>query len=160
MQNNIRKTLGVLLMGLIGQGGAVAATHQADIVVYGDASGGVTAAVQAARMGKSAILVSQYGHLGGLTSSGLGWTDIGNDAILGGLSREFYHRLYKHYENPEAWTLQKREDYGNHWQGQPALNPETELASTFEPSVAEAIFDAMISNPLLDKGRDKPAKDQ
>jgi thioredoxin reductase len=155
MQKNILITIGVLLAGLIGQGGAVAATYQADIVVYGDASGGVTAAVQAARMGKSAILVSQYGHLGGLTSSGLGWTDIGNDAILGGLSREFYHRLYKHYENPEAWTHQKREDYGNRGQGQPALNPATELASTFEPSVTEAIFNAMIAEAgvALIKGR-------
>ena len=75
-----------------------AAEHEADVIVYGDASGGVTAAVQASRMGKSVILVSQYGHLGGLTSSGLGWTDLGNDAILGGLSREFYHRAYLHYQ--------------------------------------------------------------
>ena len=142
-------------MGLMGQGGLVAATHQADIVVYGDASGGVTAAVQAARTGKSAILVSQYGHLGGLTSSGLGWTDIGSDDILGGLSREFYHSLYKHYKKPEAWTQQKREDYGNRGQGQPALNPATELASTFEPSVTEAIFNAMIAEAgvALIKGR-------
>lgn len=125
-------------------GGQQTKTHQADLVVYGDASGGVTAAVQAAHMGKSVILVSQYGHLGGLTSSGLGWTDIGNDKILGGLSREFYHRLYLHYQKPEAWDHQKREDYGNRGQGQPALNPETELASTFEPSVAEATFEAMI----------------
>ena len=117
--------------------------HEADIVVYGDASGGVAAAVQATRMGKSAILVSQYGHLGGLTSSGLGWSDIGNDAILGGLSREFYHQLYLHYQKPDAWTHQKRDDFKNKGQGVPALNEETELASTFEPSVAEAVFDAM-----------------
>ena len=115
-----------------------------DVVVYGDASGGVTAAVQAARMGKSAVLVSQYGHLGGLTSSGLGWTDIGNDAILGGLSREFYHRLYKHYQNEAAWTHEPREAFANQGQGQPALNPKTQLASTFEPKVAEAVFDAMV----------------
>ena len=50
-------------------------THQADIVVYGDASGGVIAAVAAKKQGKSVILVSQYGHLGGLSSSGLGWTE-------------------------------------------------------------------------------------
>lgn len=118
--------------------------HQADIVVYGDASGGVIAAIQATRMGKSAILVSQYGHLGGLTSSGLGWSDIGNDAILGGLSREFYHQLYLHYQKPAAWTHQKREDFKNEGQGVPALNDKTELASTFEPKVAEAVLDAMI----------------
>ena len=116
----------------------------AEVVVYGDASGGVVAAVQAARMGKSTILVSQYGHLGGLTSSGLGWSDIGNDAILGGLSREFYHQAYLHYQKPEAWVQQSLADYPNKGQGGPALNEKTEMASTFEPKVAEAIFDAMI----------------
>ena len=119
---------------------------KADVVVYGDASGGVTAAVQAARMGKKVILVSQYGHLGGLTSSGLGWTDIGNTAILGGLSREFYHDVYKHYLNNAAWNHQPREDYAkqkNQSRGL-ALDPKTELGSTFEPKVAEAIFDAMV----------------
>jgi hypothetical protein len=122
---------------------AAADAHQADIVVYGDASGGVTAAVQATRMGKSAILVSQYGHLGGLSSSGLGWSDIGNDAILGGLAREFYHQLYLHYQKPGAWTHQKRADFKNQGQGVPALNDKTALAATFEPKVAEAVFDAM-----------------
>ena len=120
-------------------------TLSADVVVYGDASGGVMAAVQAARMGKSVILVSQYGHLGGLTSSGLGWTDIGNDAILGGLSREFYHRLYKHYQREDAWKYESRALFPNKGQGVPALNAKTELASTFEPKVAEAVFDSMVS---------------
>lgn len=122
----------------------LAAEHEADIVIYGDASGGITAAVQATRMGKSAILVSQYGHLGGLSSSGLGWSDIGNDAILGGLSREFYHQLYLHYQKPEAWKFEKQETFKNQGQGVPALNEKTELASTFEPKIAEAVFDAMI----------------
>lgn len=116
---------------------------KADIVVYGDASGGVTSAVQAARMGKSVILVSQYGHLGGMTSSGLGWTDIGNDRILGGLAKEFYHRLYQHYQKPEAWTHESRETFPNQGQGVAALNQKTKLASTFEPKVAEMIFDQM-----------------
>jgi hypothetical protein len=115
-----------------------------DVVVYGDASGGVTAAVQAARMGKKAVLVSQYGHLGGLTSSGLGWSDIGNNAILGGLSREFYHRAYLHYQKDAAWKQQARADFRNEGQGVPALDPKTKLASVFEPKVAESIFDAMI----------------
>lgn len=92
--------LSAILISLIPALSAV--VHEADIVVYGDASGGVVAAVQATRMGKSAILVSQYGHLGGLSSSGLGWSDIGNDAILGGLSREFYHQLYLHYQKADS----------------------------------------------------------
>lgn len=120
-----------------------AADHKADVVVYGDASGGVTAAVQAASMGKSVILVSQYGHLGGLTSSGLGWSDIGNDAILGGLSREFYHAAYLHYQKDESWNFQKREVFPEKAQGTLAFNAKTELASVFEPKIAEQIFDQM-----------------
>ncbi|HKK18901.1 MAG TPA: FAD-dependent oxidoreductase, partial [Opitutales bacterium] len=99
------------LVTLLASALSVNAQHQADVVVYGDASVGVSAAVQAARMGKSVILVSQYGHLGGMTSSGLGWTDIGNKKILGGISREFYHRVYLHYQKDEAWVQQTREQF-------------------------------------------------
>lgn len=129
--------------------------HRADIVVYGDASGGVIAAVAAKQQGKDVILVSQYGHLGGLTSSGLGWTDLGNPKILGGLSREFYHRLYKHYQDDSAWVHQSRENYPNKGQGTSAFDQETELASVFEPKVAEQIFDEMIQEAGIEviKGR-------
>ncbi|MEM9348540.1 MAG: FAD-dependent oxidoreductase [Planctomycetota bacterium] len=125
------------------QAGGSPQTLQADIVVYGDASGGVTAAVAAKQQGKDVILVSQYGHLGGLTSSGLGWTDLGNPKILGGLSREFYHRLYKHYQDDSAWVYQKRETYPNKGQGTAAFDDETQLASVFEPRIAEMVFDQM-----------------
>lgn len=127
-------------------GGSARADDQplaADVVVYGDASGGVTAAVQAARMGKKVILVAPVGHLGGMTSSGLGLTDIGNTAILGGLSREFYHRVYQHYQHDAAWNHEPRADFKNVGQGTLGLNPATKLASIFEPKVAEAAFDAM-----------------
>ena len=119
--------------------------YRADVVVYGDASGGVTAAVQAARMGKTVILVSPLGHLGGMTSSGLGWSDIGNPAILGGLSREFYNRAYQHYQDDAAWVHESWSDFDADCQGFSALDDENELAAAFEPKVAEAIFDAMIA---------------
>lgn len=137
---------------------------EADVVVYGDAAGGVTAAVQAARMGKKTILVSPFGHLGGMTSSGLGWTDIGNTEILGGLSREFHHRVYQHYQNEAAWIYEARSEFKNTGQGAPALDPKKELASTFEPRVAESVFDTMVRDAGvkvlkgrldLDKGADK-----
>lgn len=117
---------------------------EADVVVYGDAAVGVSAAVQAARMGKSVILVSQYGHLGGMTSSGLGWTDIGNKAILGGISREFYHRVYLHYQNDEVWVQQSQAEFPTKGQGAPTFDDKTELASVFEPKVAEMIFDQLV----------------
>ncbi|QJE99299.1 FAD-dependent oxidoreductase [Luteolibacter luteus] len=116
-----------------------------DIVVYGGTSGGITAAVQAARDGRSVVLVSPTKHLGGLTTSGLGWTDLGNSSILGGLSREFYHRTYRHYQEQGAWTQETRGSFGNRGQGGPAFNDSLEIASVFEPRVAEAIFSAMLA---------------
>lgn len=122
----------------------VAEILEADIVVYGDPAGGVAAAVQAARMGKSVILVSQYAHLGGMTSSGLGWTDIGNKQILGGISREFFHQVYLHYMNDEAWVQQTKDEFPARGQGAPTFDEATQLGSVFEPKVAEMIFDRMV----------------
>lgn len=115
-----------------------------DIVVYGGTSGGVVAAVQAAKSGRSVVLISPTTHLGGLTTSGLGWTDLGESSILGGLSRDFYHRIYLHYQNNSAWDRQTRASYGNAGQGGPAFNATTQLASVFEPKVAEGVFLTML----------------
>src|SRR6266705_3153429 len=71
-----------------------------DLVIYGGTSGGVAAAVQTRRMGKTAVVIEPGKHLGGLTSGGLGATDIGNKAAIGGISREFYQRIKKHYSDP------------------------------------------------------------
>src|SRR5436190_16890806 len=86
-----------------------AATY--DIVVYGGTSGGVTAAIQAARMGKSVVIIEPTKFLGGLTTGGLGATDIGNKQAIGGMSREFYHRIWQHYQKPETWKQQTSAEY-------------------------------------------------
>src|SRR4051794_41373822 len=88
-----------------------------DVVVYGGTSAAVTAAVQAKRMGKSVVIVSPDKHLGGLSSGGLGFTDTGNKAVIGGLAREFYHRVWLHYDGPEAWRWQGREEDGGEGPG-------------------------------------------
>lgn len=124
---------------------AVADPVAYDIVVYGGTSGGVAAAVQAARSGKSVVLISPTTHLGGLTTSGLGWTDLGKSSILGGISREFYSKLYQHYQDDAAWTWQTRASYGNAGQGSPAFNATTQIASVFEPKVAKAVFEQLIA---------------
>ena len=67
---------------------------QADVVIYGGTSAAITAAVQLARMDKSVIIVCPEKHIGGMTASGLGFTDVGDKSVIGGLSREFYHRVY------------------------------------------------------------------
>lgn len=81
--------------------------RSADVVVYGGTSAAIAAAVQAKAMGKSVVIVSPDTHVGGLSSSGLGWTDSGNKEVIGGLAREFYRRLKRHYDTPAAWVHQR-----------------------------------------------------
>ncbi|WP_052573348.1 FAD-dependent oxidoreductase [Haloferula sp. BvORR071] len=134
---------------------ASAAPVSYDIVVYGGTSGGIAAAVQAARSGKSVVLVSPTAHLGGLTTSGLGWTDLGKSSILGGISREFYHRAYLYYQQGSAWSWQTRASFGNSGQGGPAFNDTLEIASVFEPKVAESVFNQLLTeqNVTVTTGR-------
>ncbi len=116
----------------------------ADVIVYGGSSAAVIAAVQVAKMGKEVILVSPDRHLGGLTSSGLGWTDTGNKAVIGGLARDFYHRLYLHYQEDSAWRWQKKEEYGNKGQGNVAIDGKNRTMWIFEPHAAEQVFEQLV----------------
>lgn len=106
-----------------------------DIVVYGGTSGGITAAIQAARLGKSVVLIEPTAHLGGLTSGGLGATDIGNKAAIGGLSRDFYRKVGTYYRQPSAWQHGSLDKYQEGRKG----STEEELWM-FEPHVAETIY--------------------
>ncbi|WP_266368488.1 FAD-dependent oxidoreductase [Tellurirhabdus rosea] len=89
-----------------------------DVCVYGGTSAGVIAAYTAKKAGKSVLLIEPGRHLGGMSSGGLGQTDIGNKYAISGLSRDFYRRIGRHYGRLEQWT--------------------------FEPSVAERIFNQYI----------------
>src|SRR6476619_4591965 len=85
-----------------------AAVVESDICVYGGTSGGIAAAIQASRMGRTVVLLEFGKHIGGLTTGGLGATDIGNKAAIGGLSRDFYRRIARHYGRDDAWIHQSR----------------------------------------------------
>jgi len=128
---------------------------KADVIVYGGTSAAVTAAVQVHRMGLSVIVVSPERHLGGMSSSGLGFTDTGNKAVIGGLAREFYQLLYQHYQKPESWKWQKQSEYGNVGQGNPAIDGENRTMWIFEPHVAEAAFETMINRDSIQVMRDE-----
>jgi hypothetical protein len=104
-----------------------------DVIVYGGTSGGVAAAVGVRRMGKSVLLIEPSKHLGGLTSGGLGATDIGNKGAIGGISREFYRRVKQHYQNDSAWRWQSKASY-------PQGGAQDDAMWTFEPHVAEQIL--------------------
>ncbi len=127
----------VLFFGCGGPTGGQVQSY--DVVVVGGTSGGIVAAVQAAHMGKSVVLLEGGRHLGGLTSGGLGATDIGNKGAIGGVSRDFYHRVYLHYKKEDSWVHQRREDY--------ELREKWDSEKTwwkFEPHIAEAIYYDMI----------------
>ncbi len=123
----------------------VMAQESADVIVYGGTSAGVIAAVQAKKMGKTAIIVCPDKHLGGLSSGGLGWTDTGNKAVIGGLSRDFYHRVWKEYQRPTTWKFQLQGDYGGRGQGTSAIDGANRTMWIFEPHVAEKVFNDYIS---------------
>ena len=109
-----------------------------DIVIYGGTSAGVATAVQAKRMGKTVVIVCPEKHLGGLTSGGLTWTDSGRKEAVGGIAREFYGRMKKHYDKPESWIYQKPEEYSRY-------RPDDDAMWVFEPHVAEQGFEELVA---------------
>ena len=88
-----------------------ARVQRCDVCVYGESASGVMAAIQAARMGKTAVLVSKNSHVGGLATSGLTATDINRHTIIGGLAEEFYRRIYEYYLADSVWRNQTREEF-------------------------------------------------
>ena len=118
-------------------------TKSYDVVVYGGTSAGIASAIQSSRMGKSVVLIEPGKRLGGLTTGGLGQTDIGNKHVVGGISREFYQNISKYYLNPENWKWQKRSDYMD--EGQTRTAKGENAMWTFEPSAALKVFHQMLS---------------
>lgn len=138
--------LGAPALGL--QAGDEAQTIEAEIVIYGGTSAGIIAGIQARRMGREVIVIESSDHVGGLTTGGLGQTDIGNKHIIGGISREFYQGIRKHYEQPENWVWQERESYRD--SGQTKTRSGEDAMWTFEPSAAMHVLGKMIQEAGLE----------
>ncbi len=133
------RTMLAVAIAALATGAAMAETYDYDVVVYGGTSGAVTAAVQAARMGKTVALIDPgsyvgtdaggapryVSHLGGLSSGGLGRTDVGDKDAIGGMSYDFYRRV-------KGW------DYG------------AEGSYDIESHKAEAVYDAMVAEAGVD----------
>lgn len=129
--------------------------YQADIIIYGGTPAAIVAAVQAKKMGKHVIVVSPDKHLGGLSSSGLGFTDTGNKEVIGGLAREFYHGIFEYYQKDDAWKWQKKEEYGNKGQGTPAIDGSERTMWIFEPHAAEHVFEDFVKDNKIEVLRDE-----
>jgi len=130
-------------------------SYSADVIIYGGTSAAITAAVEIVQSGKTVIVVSPDKHLGGLTAGGLGYTDTGNKSVIGGLSREFYHRVYNHYNDSAAWVWQKHSEYGNKGQGTVAMDGENRTMWIFEPHVAEKVFEDFVAENNITIYRDE-----
>lgn len=115
---------------------AAAAVVESDVCVYGGASGGVAAAVQAARMGKSVVLAEPGRHLGGMTSGGLSAVDIGDPRSVGGIAREYFTKLAATAGVTLAWDKPFESKGGG---------PATGGAYAIEPHKAEEVFKTMAS---------------
>jgi hypothetical protein len=132
----------LFLLPLLAASSLFAVTDR-DIVVYGGNAAGVMTAVQASRLGRSVVLIEPGRHLGGLTASGLGATDIGRKTAIGGLAREFYQRMHAHYRDPAAWRNETREAYLPRHPD--AIDEGLGMQFFFEPSVATRILEEFLA---------------
>ncbi|GAA1954417.1 FAD-dependent oxidoreductase [Microbacterium deminutum] len=103
-----------------------AALVTVDLVIYGATSAGIVAAVQGRRMGRTVVVIEPGAHIGGLSTGGLGKTDTGIAASIGGIAAQFHRRIYAKY----AGT---------------AVTPTSPTRFLFEPHIAGAVFDDMIA---------------
>lgn len=145
----------VLLVGMLLAAADAAPADPYDLVIYGPTSAGIAAAVQAKRMDLEVIVVGPDRHLGGLSASGLGWTDSGTKAVIGGVALSFYKRIFASYDRPEAWTWQSRAAYGNRGQGTPAIDGEGRAMWVFEPQIAEQVFEDLVREHGITVHRDE-----
>lgn len=100
--------LSIAVLSVRAQSSASGKNLEVDICVYGATSSGVIAAYAAKKMGRSVILIEPGRHLGGMTSGGLGFTDIGNKYVVTGLARDFYRRIGRHYGKFEQWIFEPK----------------------------------------------------
>ena len=137
--NPMKQFFVLVLIQLIASTTCVADETATDVCVYGGTAAGAVTAVQVARMGKSVVLIEPGQHIGGMTSGGLGNTDIGKQISIGGITREFYQSIRSWYQEPAHWKFQDKDEYK--WKG----DRVTEDAwFVFEPHVAELKLNEML----------------
>jgi len=103
---NLKKAVSVIVFLFLIAQQLNAKTIETDICIYGGTSAGIISAVSADRLGKKVLMIEPSNYLGGLSTSGLGETDIGNKYAVIGISRDFYRQLGKYYGQFEMWKFE------------------------------------------------------
>ena len=116
----MKRILGISLLGLTLLS---CAPKEYDLCVYGGTASGIVAADAAAKMGLKVVVVEPTCRIGGMTTGGLGRTDIGNKQVVQGLALKFYRECGKRYGNLENWV--------------------------FEPKVAKEVMDEFAKSPRI-----------
>lgn len=93
---------------LIPSTSAAQSSSSYDICIYGATSSGIMAAYTARKLGKTVIIVEPGSHIGGMTTGGLGATDVGNKHVISGLARKFYRDLGAYYGTFESWKFEPK----------------------------------------------------
>ena len=146
MRTTILTIKSIFMMAMMAAGSALqvsgvpAASFSGDVVIYGGTSAAVISAIRAAKSGKKVYLVSPDLNLGAMSTSGLGMTDSGKTAVIGGLSREFYKRVYAEYKNDANWFAEKRSEFSGIGQGTKAIHEDDKTMWIFEPRIATNIY--------------------
>jgi hypothetical protein len=146
--NSIKQTFFLIILILLSSIFEAKSQKEYDIVIYGGTSAGIAAAIQSSRVGKSVLLIEPTSRIGGLTTGGLGQTDIGNKQVIGGISREFYQEIKKYYEIPTNWKWQKNSEYMDG--GQTRTSKGEDAMWTFEPSAALQVYEKMMASEKID----------
>jgi len=126
-----------------------------DVVIYGGNPSAIVAAVQTKRMGKTVAVISPSSNLSGLLGNDLGWKHTHRKDVIGGVAREFYHRVWRHYQSPDSWKWQKSEEFGNQGQGTPAIDGSRRTMWVFEPKLAEQILESWLVEYEIEIFRDE-----
>jgi len=126
MKRRIQLLLTIAIAGVMALHG-----EKFDIVIVGATPGGIMTAIEAARMGKSSVILERTGHIGGLPANGLGATDIATRGATTGLFSEFTEAIKQHYTDTYGAESQQVKDCSDGFH--------------FEPSVAEKVFGDMIA---------------
>lgn len=147
----IKKIIRALILSVIflmlSYSGIFAQNKKYDVVIYGGTSAGVAAAIEASRNGKSVVLIEPTSRIGGLTTGGLGQTDIGKKEAIGGIAREFYRDIRLYYNDPGNWKWQEPAEYKDG--GQTRTGEHEATMWTFEPSAALKVFHDMLEKEKI-----------